>query len=84
MLGDLWFIMGMIMPFFIAVLIPTIIIESTQVNNNDIISIFLIFPIVFWLLILLIILNKDCVNGMSAAKRKFGFQVIDFKSKGRL
>ncbi len=81
MLGDFWFIGGMIMPFFIAVLIPTIIIESTQANSNDIFPIFLIFPILFWLLMLLVILNKDCVNGMSAAKRKFGFQVIDFKSK---
>lgn len=81
MVSDLWFTMAIIMPWWIVAMIPLFIFRLEVIDGQGIFSTSLLIPLIAWLILLFLILNKDCVNGMSAGKRTFGYRIIDYKSK---
>ena len=81
MISDLWFTMAIVFPLFLLVMIPYFIFIAIYEDTPDSFKIYISVAMIPWLILLFIILNKDCINGMSAGKRTFGFKIIDYRTK---
>lgn len=81
MISDLWFTMAIVLPWFILIMIPYFILIANYGDTPHLFKIYMTVAMMPWLILLFIMLNKDCINGMSAGKRIFGYQIIDYQTK---
>jgi len=81
MISDLWFTMAIVFPLFLLVMIPFFVFTASHSNFDNSFTIYNSIAMIPWLILLFLILNKDCINGMSAGKRTFGFKIIDHQTK---
>lgn len=81
MISDLWFTIAIVFPLFLIFMIPCFIFLANYGETPNSLKIYISIAMVPWLVLLFIILNKDCVNAMSAGKRTFGFKIVDFQTK---
>jgi uncharacterized RDD family membrane protein YckC len=81
MISDLWFSMAIVFPLFLLIMVPYFVFIAIHGDSPNSFKIYISVAMIPWLILLFIILNKDCVNGMSAGKRTFGFKIIDYRTK---
>ena len=81
MLCDFWFTMAIVFPIFLIVLIPFFVYVANHGDSSNLFKIYISVAMIPWLMELFVILNKDCINGMSAGKRTFGFKILDYQTK---
>jgi len=81
MISDLWFIMAIVFPLFLLVMIPYFVFLANYGDTPTLFIIYITVAMIPWLVLLFLILNKDCINSMSAGKRTFGFKIIDYRTK---
>jgi uncharacterized RDD family membrane protein YckC len=75
---DFSFILSIFFPILLVIMIPTIILTFN--NSDSFIYPNLIIGLIPFSIMVFVMINKDFFNGKSAAKRIYGYQIIDLKT----
>lgn len=78
---DFSFVLSLIFPLLLIIMIPSIILTFNDPNQITDFNLFDILWLISFSFFTFILINKDFFNGQSIAKRKYGFQIIDNKSR---
>jgi len=80
MISDFIFILAMFFPWFIVIMIPSIILTTNNLDPIASMKLTVGFGLIPYSAMIFIILNKDFFNGQSISKRIYGYQIIDIKT----
>lgn len=80
MISDFIFILAMFFPWFIIIMIPSIILTTNNLDPIASMKFTVGFSLIPYSAMIFVILNKDFFNGQSISKRIYGYRIIDIKT----